>query len=253
MLQVKPRTLYDYTRLLNRHLVPKLGKRKSDTITGRDIIAVTDSIIRTPSECRHAHVAMKVFFNWARKRTYIALSPMGVVDPPTKHKSRNRHLTDEELRAVWRASDQLGIFGRLIKLRFLTAARRCEIPAAKKLSDQMVIFLNTKNGKDHHLPITPYMRSLFGDDDFVNHGWSKHKIQPDKISGVTDCVLHDIRRTNASNLARLDVDPFLIERVLNRTMPSLQATYNRHSYIEAIHAAAMPCGSAMHGFEVTHA
>ena len=234
MLQVKPRTRYDYTRLLNRHLVPALGKRDIHTVTGRHIIAITDKIFRTPSECRHAHVAMNAFFNWARKRTYIATSPMAVLDPPTKHRRRERILTDDELIAVWRASDQLGVFGRLIKLCFLTAARRSEIPAEKKLSDRMVIFLNTKNGKDHHLPITPYMRSLFGDNDFINHGWSKNKIQLDKISGVSGYVLHDIRRTTASNMARLDVDPFLIERVLNHTMPSLQATYNRHSYVEAI-------------------
>ena len=199
MLQVKPRTHYDYTRLLNRHLVPKLGKRDIDTITGRDIIGITDRLIKTPSECRHAHVAMKVFFNWARQRTYVALSPMAVLDAPTKHRTRERRLTDDELKAVWRASDHVSTFGRLIKLCFLTAARRSEIPAPKTVAENMVIFRDTKNGKDHHLPITPYMHALFAADDFTNYGWSKNKAQLDTLSGVTGYMLHDIRRTTASN------------------------------------------------------
>ena len=41
---------------------------------------------------------------------------------------------------------------------------------------------------------------------------------------------HDLRRTQASNLAALDVDRFLIERILNHADHSIGAVYDRFQY-----------------------
>ncbi len=43
--------------------------------------------------------------------------------------------------------------------------------------------------------------------------------------------LHDIRRTMATNMARLGVDVVVVERVLNHTMQGVMATYQRYAFL----------------------
>src|SRR5215831_306165 len=48
-------------------------------------------------------------------------SPSAGVKPPTAERSRDRVLTDQELRAVWQAADKIGgTFGALVRLLILT-------------------------------------------------------------------------------------------------------------------------------------
>ena len=50
----KPRTTADYRRLLNRHLVPQLGKRRVGDLHARDISRLVGGLLDTPSEANHA-------------------------------------------------------------------------------------------------------------------------------------------------------------------------------------------------------
>ncbi len=49
------------------------------------------------------------------------------VRTPHDEKSRDRVLTDEELRAVWNAADTAGVFGSILNLLILTGQRRSEV------------------------------------------------------------------------------------------------------------------------------
>ena len=64
------------------------------------------------------------------------------------------------------------------------------------------------------------------------NGFSKAKVQLDRLSGVTDWKFHDIRRTIATNLSKLGVDRFLLQRVMNHTDKSVTKIYDRYSYLE---------------------
>ena len=48
---------------------------------------------------------------------------------------------------------------------------------------------------------------------------------------IEPCALHDIRRTMATNMARLGVDVVVVERVLNHTMQGVMATYQRYAFL----------------------
>ncbi len=66
-------------------------------------------------------------------------------------------------------------------------------------------------------------------------GFGRAKQQLDTTSGVGDWRLHDLRRTAASGLARLQTPPHVIEAVLNHrggTISGVAAVYNRYSYLE---------------------
>lgn len=208
--------------------------------------------VRTPSERDHALVAAKVFCNWAIKRRYIAEDPtLGYSQ--TSRPARSRVLSDDELGRVWIAAGKIdGTFGTIVKLLILTGQRRGEITALHSSwldRNQKTITLPsdiTKNRREHKFPVGAFTISLVpdsrsaplfparGNDNAYFSGWSKSKVQLDKISGVTNWTLHDIRRTVASNLAALGVQLPVIERLLNHVSGSfggIVAVYQRHSFM----------------------
>ncbi|MCL1079491.1 tyrosine-type recombinase/integrase [Parashewanella spongiae] len=50
--------------------------------------------------------------------------------------------------------------------------------------------------------------------------------------GLEPFTPHDLRRTSATLLRKLDTDPIVIEKVLNHELMSVMAIYNQHDYIE---------------------
>ena len=71
-------------------------------------------------------------------------------------------------------------------------------------------------------------------------GWSRAKLRLDRLSGVTNWRLHDLRRTAASTMARLGHPPHVVAAVLNHGPGSLMgitAVYNRHRYSDEKRAA----------------
>jgi integrase len=248
--QVRPGTLKEYTRILNRYLPTKPLK----TITPSDIAETTDQIAKDrPSEARHVHVALKIFFNWCVKRDYLEQSPLRKLDAPARSAPRSRVLSDKELCHLWRASLRLGRFGLIVRLCLLTGQRRGEFAYIHQSwiveGDQGAVLVfpptHTKNGREHTIPLTsetvPMVKELLA---FSNRfsAWSKSKAKLDAASSVTEWTVHDLRRTFASNCAKLGVRPEVIERLLNHSSPQslggeVGAIYNRHRYEPEMRAA----------------
>ena len=173
-----------------------------------------------PTAAMHARAALSALFNWAIAEGYeIVANPVLGTNRPSTGKSRNRVLTDEELRAIWRACRD-DDYGRIVRLLMLTGQRRDEVgamrwseldlsnPASGDLSTSAVgpnsvvwtiPCARTKNHRDHVLPLTPGVLALLpaerrGDRDFVFgdgprkagepqrgfSGWSKSKAALDK-------------------------------------------------------------------------
>ncbi len=72
--------------------------------------------------------------------------------------------------------------------------------------------------------------------------YSKAKTQLDKDSGVTDWVLHDLRRTVVSGMASLGIAPHVADKVLNHqsgTISGVAAVYQRHEFLKERQAATV--------------
>jgi integrase len=211
---------------------------------------------------------IKTFFRWCVERGVIERSPAERVRAPALEVSRDRVLTDDELRAVWTASlRNTGHYGRIVRLLLLTGQRREEV-AAMAWSELDLAARSwtlpaqrTKGARLHMVPLSDLMigelsavdrvgRLLFqstadpeGDRPFS--GWTKAKLALDKASGVTNWRLHDLRRTAATGMARLGISPPVIERVLNHASSAgpLAAIYQRYDYAkekrEALEAWAL--------------
>ena len=177
---------------------------------------------------------------------------------PAESKPRERVLSDDELARIWRACGD-DAFGKIIKLLILTGCRRAEIGDMcwSEIDLDRGTFTiparRAKNGKAHTLPVMPMMLDiitsvprlvsrdqLFGmrGDGFT--GWVKGKRALDERSGVRDWTIHDIRRSVATRMADLGVQPHIIEQILNHQSghkAGPAGIYNRSSYDREVRAA----------------
>ena len=200
---------------------------------------------------------LRTFFNWCIPR-YLKASPCVGLKMPA-YKSRDRVLTEDELRRVWIACEYMPEpFGKIVRLLILTGQRKGEIGALTwdYVKDNKILLPKTltKNGREHEFPVgkmtmqainsVPVGRGatyLFQGRNGQYNGWGKHFKELLKRSGTTGWTLHDLLRTFATNLAALNVPIHVTEKLLNHvsgTLGGIAGVYNRHSYwteqVEAI-------------------
>lgn len=138
--------------------------RSIHEITRRDVRDLLDRIIArgAPGAANHTLAAVRKMFAWAAEHDIIASSPCADLKPPAKQRSRDRVLSDDELRLVWRASEKIGWpFGAIVQLLALTLQRRNEVAEADHREFDLaertwVIPRNrVKNDQEHEVPISP--------------------------------------------------------------------------------------------------
>jgi integrase len=59
-------------------------------------------------------------------------------------------------------------------------------------------------------------------------------------AAIDDWILHDLRRTAATGMARLNIPPHVVDRILNHVSGAIRgvaAVYNRHAYLDERRAA----------------
>jgi hypothetical protein len=99
-------------------------------ITRADVVKVLDGIAAngTPIAANRAMSAIKKLFAWSLDRGAISVHPLVGLRKPGVERSRDRVLTDAELRSFWSASQELGFpFGPVFQLMALTGQRRGEV------------------------------------------------------------------------------------------------------------------------------
>lgn len=263
--RTRPRTVEEYARLLKRHFP---FEKKLVLVTRADIAAQVSELRKTPAIEKHAYVAIKVMMNWAVRQGLLAASPV----PPMRFSttSRSRVLTDDELKVVWQRATTVDYpFGCIIQLLILTGQRRGEVAALRRswITDEAIIFPAsiTKNKREHRIPLGDLTREIIatipGDTDLLFpargkpdqpfNGWSKAKREFDKPLDLPPYTLHDLRRTFASNLARLGTPVHVTEKLLNHvsgTISGVAAVYNRHEYWEEMREAVSHAANSLARF-----
>jgi integrase len=196
------------------------------------------------------------WFNFMIAKDIIkTLSPCAGVEAPAKENSRERVLTNEEIAALWMASDQVdGIFGPFTKLLVLTGQRRSEV-AGMRMSEidteartWTLPGERTKNGEQHSVPLSSQAWAIIeaarsGTGDHVLSGTGKTAISGfSKAKRVIDRIVnfrtpwtwHDIRRSVVTHLADdLAVPPHIIEAAVNHISghkAGVAGVYNRATY-----------------------
>jgi integrase len=202
--------------------------------------------------------SLSSLYRWAMKEGLVAgANPIALTNKHAEQ-SRDRVLGDSELAAIWTACRD-DDYGRIIWLLALTGQRLTEISGLRWSEVNLQKGLlelpgsRTKNKRAHQIPLSEAVseilaaqRRIEGRDFVFGHregrpfsGWTKAKVRLDaRIAESTGKPLphwtpHDLRRTCATGMAGLGVQPHVIEAVLNHVSghrSGVAGIYNRATY-----------------------
>jgi integrase len=247
-------------RMLEVDILKPWRGRKLDSISKRNAIALIDRIAENrPVHANRVLARLRAMFNWAVGKDRIAISPIISIKAPTKEKSRDRWLDEKELVWFWHACERIGYpFGPLFQTLLLTGQRLAETASMEWAEVDLDAKLwvipreKAKSDRAHEVqlsePVITLLRSLPRLGPYVFTGktgrgvtgftYGKDKLDA-AMAAISDAariqpfILHDLRRSAASHMARLGIAPHVVDRVLNHssgTIRGVTAVYNRFEY-----------------------
>jgi integrase len=250
----RPKSCAQYQRHLLKYAKP-LHRLPITAVSQRNIANLLTDITKESGEATSNRLRSTLcsLFSWVIKEG-IRLPEGNVASYTNKHaeKSRDRVLTDGELKTIWRDCPDSD-FGAIIKLLILTGQRANEIGGLRwdEVHDEQIVLpsLRTKNKRTHIVPLSDPAKVIlgrfradgrthvFGRADTIGFdGWGFAKRTLDaRIAGkpLPHWTIHDIRRTVATRMAELGVQPHIIEAVLNHVSGhkgGIAGIYNRATY-----------------------
>jgi integrase len=261
---IKPRqrcTAAQTEALINGRLVRAWRGRRITAITRGDVIRLLDGEIDA-GRGRTANKLLAVtkrLFDWAAERHDLDRNPAAGISRPGVERSRERVLDDDELVAAWSATERLGWpWGPYVQLLILSGQRRCEVAQLRwsEIDPDGAVWRlpaeRSKSSRAHVIPLSePALEILraaprLAGDDHVFWtgrgagltGFAQAKARLDRIIARSGAALarwsfHDLRRSAATGMAQLGVEPHVLAAVLNHAPASVQgvtAIYNRNRY-----------------------
>jgi integrase len=249
-------------RILTKEILPVFAGRDIRTIKAREVIQLTDPIIKRGKKvmANKVHGLMSQLLNFAVQRGLLETSPvLARYRPGGTENPRERLLSDEELKTFLKGPKDCTRFERLasvIKILLLTGQRRGELTAAKwaeidfRARTWSIPKENAKNGRETVVPLSDWAIEEFKSLKAEAEGSpmvlpaKKGSLDPRYLSqsmvnvrerfekrGIEPFTLHDLRRTMRTGLAQLKVEPHVAERVLNHVQPGVAGVYDRYDYL----------------------
>lgn len=260
---------------VRNHVFPALESRPMREIRRSEIFALINRLKKElPIAANCVLAYLKKFFAWALENEMVDDLPVASIKRPTAEKDRERErvLADWEIRALWRACGEMAAFGRAFRFMLATGQRRSEVGAATwaEIDRGEALWtlgkVRTKAKRLHDVPLSRIALSVIEDcpkiGDFVFasgrsgvaregqdpgpvalSGWGKAKERLDELmlkhagKDIEEWRLHDLRRTGATDMARLGVDRLVISKILNHAEGGVTKRYDRYQYAAEKRAA----------------
>ena len=248
------RTWKEDEQKLERNFI-EWDTRKAASITRDEILDKIEYINQNsgPIAANRNRALILKLFKWARVKRLIPDNPALDV-PKESERKRDRILTDDEIKLFWDGCGKIGYpFGPCFKLMLLTGRRRGSVASMSKPEIDLdnrqwaVSSEKDKSGKPQIVPLFDIAAKILNDvlenynleSDYVFttnlkkpvSGFSKAKTELDKLTGMQDWTLHDLRRTCRTNLPRLSVSPFIAKLTIGHTITGIDQVYDRYSYM----------------------
>jgi integrase len=249
--QLRPRSFAE----VKRHLEVNAKSLHSLPLVSVDqaaIAACLSAVARRGAiAANRTRASLSAMFVWAMGEGLAAVNPV-INTNRREEKTRDRVLSNDELRTIWQALED-DDYSVIVKLLMLTGQRANEIAGLRwsevDLRNSLISLPGerTKNGRPHDIAIADgVVRALlemrqksdrdliFGRGDGPFSCWSKAKAALDKrTNGIKHWTIHDVRRSVATGMADIGIQPHIIEAVLNHVSGhkgGIAGIYNRAQY-----------------------
>lgn len=251
-IKKRPKSIYEDKNLLNKIILPSLGRLCVATITRRDLEALHNRLENTPYQANRALALLSKMLSlavlWGLRHDNPA---MGI--QKYQEEKRDRWLNKDELGRLWAVLDHYGDrpVSYLFKLLILTGARKGE--AINATWDQFDLEKGiwvkpshlTKQNKRQYLPVSDKalgelqkLRDLGGEMSIylfpgrdgtqpvreVKKFWSKLL----KEASLENVRIHDLRHTHASHLVSSGLSLSIVGELLGHTQA---ATTQRYAHL----------------------
>lgn len=252
---------YRYKTLgtITRYLEPTLGSIKVSDISRSDVAAIVTPILqngKSPTAKMIWEAASNVL-TWAVRFGHREANPLIYNKPEFGEKARERYLSVDEIKAIWKACEVLSdVHKSAVRLLMLLPLRKTElletiwdevdqgwitIPMTRtKNKDALSLFIS-----DFAAQQLPQQRNdtdlLFSTDGVVaTRLGSKIQKKLREASGIDDWQFHDFRRTFSTHMFEANVKAltghsYIIDACLNHrdsTRRGVAGIYNRAEYKE---------------------
>jgi integrase len=255
--------------LLNRHISPEFRAREFTTIRRSDVVALLDEIEDdhgAPQADLVLSIIRRVMF-WYASRTDDYVPPLvkGMRRTNPEERARDRVLSDDELRAVWKVAGESGVYGVLIRLLLLTGQRLSavlkmkwtDISPMKWPSNEPPVWTVATAAREKgnigavELPAAvlavlealprfadnPYVLAGRGSSHIAYSGNPKRAFDAKLPASTPRWTLHDLRRTARSLMSRAGVSSDHAERAMGHAIRGVEGVYDRHQYMDEKSAA----------------
>ena len=254
-----------------RLIAPKFGRLPVAELGRHELQRFLDEVGKsTKGGARHCRNIIRQAYNYGIRHEIVERNPAQLTSLPAEP-SRERVLSDEEVRRIWAAADKPGLIaglhlapgtGLAIQLAMTTLQRAEEVCGLHAREIDMAARLwtipgtRTKNYHTHVVPLSSLALSILeragalaGSDGYVfpsplrkgpitRHAFSRAMSRVVKASGIADARLHDFRRTGSTKITgeKIRIPRFVVSRVLNQLGDTggaaiVTAVYDRNEYL----------------------
>lgn len=209
-------------------------------------------------KANRVYTHVRTFMNWAEAEDLIEYNHLSKVKKPVAEVSRDRFLSEDEIRCFWRATaDDLEPWGYLYRLLLLTGQRLNE--CARITEDEMLspdhwhlASERVKNNKQHDIFLSRQAQAIvfrynrMANNNgliFTTNGTSflrsfdkptkRLRARMNELAGreLKHFTPHDLRRTCETGMAMLGTPQPIIDRITNHiTGRGMARVYNMHDY-----------------------
>lgn len=260
---LREKTRNEYERIIDKELLPKLGQFELTKIYKNQIMELLDEIAYGknphPTMANRVRARLSGIFSFAQERGLIEVN---TVDLVPKYKSgerrRERFYSDEEIIELWTFfEDWNEPIQSALKMLLICGQRKSETLSMRfdEIRDGIwtIPGSKTKNGYANVVPLPNLALEIISEMKDNSNGniyvfespkdhqqpisWLGRATKHIKVqSSVKDFRMHDLRRTVATNLAKLGVSREIAERLRNHRKASgeagLEGIYNRYDYMK---------------------
>jgi integrase len=268
--RLRPKSLIDYRRIIDHHVLPALGRHKVKSVTFSDIDRLHRKISATaPYQANRCLAVLSKMFALAVRWHMRADNPCRDVSR-NKERARERYLTSDELVRLMATLDAYPDqrVASIFRLLLLTGSRRGEVLSMRwddvdlGTGTWIKPHTRTKLGEQHTIPLSAPARAVLASllDDTPDasgfifpagrgaRGPMRTVEKPwkaiCKAAGLTGVRVHDLRHSYASQLASSGVGLYTIGKLLGHKKPSTTARYS-HLTDDALRQATERAGAAI--------